>query len=177
VKEVDSSSNGSGDGSRGGGGGSANDKGAMTTKSWGLFGNKGTPKKPADIAPVSGAIEAAIKAAQSADTQNGNQRDPKSPTSQLKRPVLKRPGSREGNNGEGTTTKTTGDTFRNPMLRSESPLSNASSASEDESTPTSGEISSIQAKKEAKEKAAGGPAVRPKAPSSVFGFKGRTKAL
>jgi len=186
VKEIDSSSvDRSSDDSRGRGGDVNNKSGTTTTtKSWGLFGNKGTPKKPADIAPVSGAIEAAIKAAQAADTQGSdNLKDPKSTTSQLKRPVLKRPGSREGNNNDGGAPKTSGDTSRNPMLRSESPLSNASTASEDEYTPMSSELSTIQAKKEAKAQeaakappAAGGPAVRPKAPST-FSLKGRTKAI
>lgn len=186
VKEIDSSSvDRSTDNSRGRGGGAVHNKSATTTattKPWGLFGNKGTPKKPADIAPVSGAIEAAIKAAQAADTQGSD--NPNSPTSQLKRPVLKRPGSREGNNkNDSGAVKTSGDTSRNPMLRSESPLANASAASDDEVTPMSSQLSTIQAKKEAKAQeavkappAAGGPAVRPKAPST-FSLKGRTKAL
>jgi hypothetical protein len=157
--------------------------GGAAAKAWGLFGGRSAPKKPADLAPASAAIEAAIKAARAADGGGGGAATAKV---ELKRPLLKRPGSRDGSSvGDG---KESGESFSNPMLHAGPPAGDSFKtlagvagpvpASEDAlarlaqggdgARPTP--KSSIQAKKEAKEKAdqdakARGPGARPNPPA------------
>jgi hypothetical protein len=158
--------------------------GVAAAKAWGLFGGRSAPKKPADLAPASAAIEAAIKAARAADDDGGG--GAATTKVELKRPLLKRPGSRDGSSvGDG---KESGESFSNPMLHAGPPAGDSFKtlagvagpvpASEDAlarlaqggdgARPTP--KSSIQAKKEAKEKAdqdakARGPGARPNHPA------------